>query len=235
MRAVVTNPRLRIPFRGNGGDRNQSWVGITLESDPLIQGLGDPWDIEWLEHEILTSLTLDIPSGVLVFDGPISISVDYDFPGADYEKPFIVFSAPTAIWWGKQGGLFGGLSAYGRFCFDNISKVLSGTYMLPEDEGKIDWRTYKLRQRAVEASMTRDRDLEIIASIAAVCEMSVEDRIDYQELLNGWYELIRQEVEEYPIQTIDLDWILGLAPKDRLPEENEMVRQWELQNKKKYQ
>jgi hypothetical protein len=227
MKAIVTNPRLRVPFRGNGGDRNQSWIGITLESDPVDQGLGDPWDIEWLQDEVLTSLMLDIPSGRLTFQNtPMGISVEFDFPDTDYQEPFLVLSAPEGVWNGKQGGLFGGLSAYGRFYFNNISKVVSGTYMLPEDEGQIDWRTYKLRQRAVEASMTdRDNDFEIVAGIAAVCKMSVEDRIDYQELLDGWYELIRQEVEEYPIQTISLDWILGLAPKDRLPEENEMVRQ----------
>jgi hypothetical protein len=209
----VKNVSLVVPVVGDGGYANKS----SLELDVLSVGkikIGDPWDLSFLKGKEIQNdgLILRIPSGTLRFLGSISVSLETEEDG--FEN--LVFRAQEARWSGKQDGYFGGMSAYGNFRAQ-IEWVVEGTYMLPEDyrawnhrdrpvtpmqfstdwpyQYRVDWETYRRRQRAVEA-VDRQQALSLAASAAKMLAIPASDRTSQiDESLSWWWDYIRQEVE----------------------------------------
>lgn len=209
----LKNVSLVVPVIGDGGYANKSTLLLDVVGIGQIN-VGDPWDLTFLKGKEIQNdgITLNIPSGTLRFLGSVSVSLETEEDG--FEN--LIFRAQEARWAGKQNGFFGGMSAYGNFRAE-IEEVVEGTYMLPEDFTgrsfknvvalvtlpleewpcfyRVDWETYRRRQRAVEAS-NLEQALAVAAGAARLLAKPAKDRTEPEAVaLSQWHDYIRQEVE----------------------------------------
>lgn len=113
--------RYEMAVRGNTGYDNKSSILLKLKGIGELKLPFKEWDLSQIPIDSVESITLKVPSGLLVIEEITSVIKDAET---------IVFCSESAEWNGKVDGFYGGMSGYGWWTFDKKSTyVFSGVYL----------------------------------------------------------------------------------------------------------